>query len=156
MQGTASPLQGAGVAHPLRKDARPFPSASRGREELREAVVPLLPSPSTPAAESQYPCCHAPVPEHLQLPSPAGAWLLGHKVTDGCFSMLMGLMATQDILDQPSGMAAARRPPLVPSIAPRAALLEGSPPAPCSPSPVGTQPPSPAGKVTCRSGQSQS
>lgn len=32
-----------------------------------------------------------------------------------------------------------------------AALPEGSHPAPCSPGPAGTRPPSPAGKVTCRS-----
>ena len=77
----ASSLRGAGVAHPLRKDAGPFSSSPQGGEEL-------LPCPSAPAAMPQR-------QNASERPArPAGAWLLGHEVIVCCFSKPMGLMST--------------------------------------------------------------
>ena len=56
----------------------------------------------------------------------------------------------------PSSLLVHAETDVTPQPPARAALPEGSPPAPCSLGPAGTQPLSPAGKVTCRSGQSRS
>lgn len=158
-------MEAAGVAQPLGKDAQPFLSSLLGREKLQEAAVPLL--PRVPLTSCTAVTCL--LGDSMILFNAGGAdGCTGHpgptcrkgNREETTFGAVPNTACSWQTVQAraPSPWSLQLQDKMGVTLQPPAhdVLLEGSPPAPHSPSSVGTQPLLPARKVTCRTRQSQS
>lgn len=145
----------------------PSPPPCGAGRSCREATVPLLPCPSARMLPTSFPSwglAFGAQGDSLMLFNadwadgyPSSPWPTcrngsNEENTFGA-SIASQLAACESTYPQPklppllvhAKMDVTRQPPTL------AAFPEGSRPAPCSPGPAGTRPPSPAGKVTCGS-----